>query len=516
MISLASCDEAAACDAATQKIALLAEGTLMEIAALRLWDAVRKLLPECGADAGRSGGGAIVALCGSGNNAGDALALVRNAVFSGYGNCAAVLCRETRGSLASAHAASLKALGIPVLSWTARRAESEAILGTAGLIVDGLAGTGLKGSLHGPALEALRFVSGLPCRARGGPAIAAVDLPSGLGDGIPSDSEVMRADWTLSVEPRKRALYLPAFRRSVGVVVPVDGVLPVNMRPESRSFLIEASDLGDFLPAERPWHYKGSRGRLAVFAGGAGTTGAASLCARAALASGAGYVALYSEPGLQDILAARHEEVMVRPNPDPAEGFDFSAWDTLLAGPGWKVNEENVRRLKVLLSGGLPAVLDAGAILMYRDLAEGGFRTSAPIILTPHPGECAKLCRCRPEDLLADPEKFLPKLAESTGAHIVFKSHVTWIVAPSRTIRIWDGMECGLGTAGSGDVLAGLVAGLLAREAAAGHADRALDAACAAVLAHGISGKTLRNREGWFVAGRIIEAAAFILGSPAT
>jgi NAD(P)H-hydrate epimerase len=293
--------------------------------------------------------------------------------------------------------------------------------------------------------------------------------------------------------------------------------------PASQSWLLDDSCLETFLPEEKAWGYKGERGRLAIFAGSAGMTGAASLCSRAALASGAGYVALHSDPEILGILANRLEEVMVRPYPDPSEGFDAPAWDALLAGPGWKPDGNKGALLEFLLSLGLPAVLDAGAIPLFRDLSARGFRPSAPIVLTPHPGECAALCRRSAADILADPATILSERAKALGAFIVFKSHVTWIFSPGGEIRIWDGMESGLGTAGSGDVLAGLTAGLVAREMAGGRTKAGrgpdpapegfLSSACAAVIAHGMAGRELRKREGWFAAGRIVECAARILGS---
>ncbi len=524
MIPLAMCFQSAEIDARTKTGALLADNTLMEIAAIRLMDALRTVLDECGALPGITGAGQIVALCGSGNNAGDALAVLRNAVFAGYKSCAAILCKDDPGELAAVHVASLRAMGIPVISWSRQRTESETILGSAGIILDGLSGTGLHGALRGPLVEALRFVSGLSVREKGGPGIVSVDLPSGLGDSLPPDADVMRADWTLAIEPRKRALFTPAFRRFAGEIIPVGGVLPADALRESDSCLLRESDLESFLPGENPAAYKGVRGRLAIFAGGEGTTGAASLCSRAALASGAGYVALHSEPEILGILASRLEEVMVRPNPVPVGGFNASGWDAVLAGPGWKPDAGNGARLEYLLSCGVPCVLDAGAIALYREFSENGFRPSSPVILTPHPGECANLCGCAASDILADPATILTDWAKTRRAYVVFKSNVTWIFSPEGEIKIWDGMEQGLGTAGSGDVLAGLTAGMVSRVKVGKKTDSGmnqstasdgiLNALCAAVISHGIAGRRLRTEKGWFAAGQIIESAAKVLGTP--
>jgi NAD(P)H-hydrate epimerase len=501
MRPLVACSEAAGLDAATAAQAALSPLLLMEDASLKLWDALRPIAETRGA--GYSGG--LVAVCGSGNNGGDALALLRHARFSGAKRVGAILAAGC-GELAALHAASLKALGLPVIEWTAERKSCLRLLSEASLIVDGISGTGLAGPLRdrlSSLLDALRSAV-----RSSGAAIASIDLPSGLSDSFEEGFPIVKAAWTLSVEPRKACLYYPAARESCGEILPIEGVFPVDASVLARAELLDAGDLGVLAPLPLDSAYKGERGRVAVFAGCVGSSGAAVLSSRSCLAAGAGLAALFASREIYPIVAARLDAVMVKPEPEDGD-FDHERWDALLIGPGWGRGPSRLETLAALLGTGLPAVLDADAIGLYRILVDSGFSPSSPIILTPHPGEFAALTGIGSQRSLANPGSVLPDAAKALKAVIVFKSHVTWIAAPNGDLAVWDGRESGLGTAGSGDVLAGLIAGLLARS-------EAFSAARAGVIAHGLAGREARERRGWFEAGAIIEEAAKILGRKAS
>lgn len=516
MKALVACSEAARLDSGTSSRAAIPSLLLMEDASLRLWDAIGPLARPRGA--GYSSG--LVAVCGSGNNGGDALALLRHARFSGAEKIAAIFTAEPREP-ANVYASSLRALGVPVLEWNSERHECERLLAEASLVVDGLTGTGLSGRLReelGPLLDVIN----------GGAPIAAIDLPSGLSDSFESGFPLVRATWTLSVEPRKACLYFPAARASCGEIIPIEGVFPADASVAATAVLLAAGDLASLAPLPPDSAYKGERGRVAVFAGSVGASGAAVLASRSCLAAGAGLASLFASPGLYPSAAAMLEAVMVKPEPEEG-AFDPGRWDTLLVGPGWGAGPDRRKYLAALLGSGLPAVLDADAIGLYRELAESGFSPIAPVILTPHPGEFASLTGIESESALANPARFLPAAAKALNAVIILKSQVTWISSPSGELAVWDGMESGLGTAGSGDVLAGLAAGLLARRVAASRtresvarkapaspvdASNAFSAACAAVVAHGLAGRAARAARGWFESGAIAEEAAKILGRP--
>jgi len=507
MRRLVSCAEAALLDRETREGCALSPLLLMEDASLRLWDALRPLAAGVGAGCT---GSPLVAVCGAGNNAGDALALLRHARFAGLDDLAAILGRDEPGELAQVHLATLRALGVPVLSWTRDREGCRSLLARAALVVDGIAGTGLDGPLRGGLAELAVAAN------EAGRPVAAVDLPSGFRDGFDGGARVAAA-WTLSIEPRKAVLYAPSLRGSAGEIIPIEGVFPA--RPNSpaapSASLVDESDIPSWLPPDTPARHKGSRGRLAVFAGAIGSSGAACLASRSALAAGSGLVALFASPELLPILSSRLESVMVRPEPAEAGAIEQDRWDALLVGPGWGIaaerGERNRRALGRLLSTGLPAVVDADGIRLYRELLASGFEPSGPLVLTPHPGEYEALTGVSPERALADPAATLRERAAALRAVIVLKSHVTWIAAPDGRIAVWEGLESGLATAGSGDVLAGLTGGLLASLAAADRPDP-FAAACAAVAAHGTAGRRLRAARGWFEAGDLVAEAGRILG----
>jgi NAD(P)H-hydrate epimerase len=498
--ALVACAEASRLDAQTARS--VPSLLLMEDASLLLWQALEPIAAELGA--GRAG--LLLALCGSGNNGGDALALLRRAAFTGLERAAAILVKEP-GELASVHASSLESLGIRLLDWRKERAECEKLISEASLIVDGISGTGLAGELREGSADLALAVNAAAAKSspEAKPKIASIDLPSGLSDAYRASWPLVAADYTLSVEPRKACLYQPSARPSVGRILAIAGVFPAKAELAPSAFLLEEGDLPSLAPPPPDSAYKGSRGRVGIFAGAVGTSGAAALSARSCLAAGAGMASLFASSDIYPILASMLDSVMVKKEEEAEAILARSGFDALLIGPGWGRTEARRGRLKALLGLSIPAVLDADAIYLYRELLESGFKPKAPVLLTPHPGEFAALTGLSSEDVLASPREPLQKAARDFGAVIILKSHVTWIASSEGGVAVWDGMESGLGTAGSGDVLAGLAAGLLSRSPA-------FDAARAAVIAHGLAGRAARAERGWFEADAIREKAALILG----
>jgi ADP-dependent NAD(P)H-hydrate dehydratase / NAD(P)H-hydrate epimerase len=511
MTPLVACAEAAKLDRLVS--ASVPPLVLMEDASLLLWQALEPVLRESAA--GREG--ALVALVGPGDNGGDALALLRHASFSGLPKLGAILAREAGGA-AAAYAASLRSLGLPLLVWDGQREACERLLDEALLIIDGLSGSGISGRLRGPSLSILEALAQRVRSERGLAPIASIDLPSGLSDALEPGWPLVQANWTLSIEPRKACLYHPAARSACGEILPIRGVFPAEARIEPLASLLDAADLADFAPSAADTAYKGERGRVAVFAGDRGTSGAAVIATRAALAAGAGLATLYARPEIYSIVASRLDSAMARPEPEASTALELRA-DALLVGPGWGKGADRRDRLASLLELGLPTVLDADAILLFKELADSGFSARGPLLLTPHPGEFRALVGIATEDFLAAPANSLKAASARFAATIVLKSHVTWIASPEGELAVWEGMEAGLATAGSGDALAGLAAGLLARLAAearerggSASSGEAFSAARAAVIAHGLAGRAARAELGWFEATDILPRAAKLLG----
>jgi len=508
VIPLVSCRRSARLDAETRDHDAVPGIILMEDAALRIWDALRPILSPLY----ESTRGAILAVCGSGNNAGDTLAVLRLARFAGFDRQAVILARDDIGESASIFAASLRALGVPFLSWESMRDRSLAELRSACIIVDGVSGTGLSGALRGAPASLVEAVN------ESGKPVASIDLPSGLCDEGNLGTSC-RATWTLALEPRKACLYYPAARPLCGSIIPVPGPFRVDAAIEAEARLLEPGDLGDLVPRIADEAHKGSRGRVAVFAGSIGTSGAACLASRACLAAGAGLSTLFASAELLPVAAPALDAVMVKPEPEDFSRFNAESFDALLVGPGWGIHQARVSALAALLDSGRPTIVDADALRMLKESRALKTKPAAPLLMTPHPGEFAAVTGTPAEELLRDPREALRKAAREYGAVIVLKTHVTWIASPSGDLAVWEGMESGLGTAGSGDVLAGLAAGLVARASAACRTvgtqigyEEVFAAARAAVIAHGLAGKIIREEQGWFEASALIGGAARLLG----
>ncbi len=515
MKALIRCDEARALDASIASSWALPEGALMESAALGLWLALAKIL---GTDLARTEE-RIVVVAGSGNNGGDALALARHAAFAGCRQLTAIVPSAELRALVACQAASLAAGGIPLLR--AGSPEAQQAIAQATLIVDGIAGTGLTGSLRGEARELVSAINA--ARA----PVLSIDLPSGFRDAAGPDDPVIEADWTLSIVPTKKCLYLPAFRPRSGSIIEIEDVFPAEAGNTSLARLLDPSEYLHSSSGSVDSH-KGQRGRVGVLAGSPGMAGAALLAVRAAQAAGAGLVTLYTCPELFASLGAGQAGEALGGAIVKLEASlrdDRSRLDSVLAGPGWVPAEGQAALLSWLLESGLPLVLDAGA-LAAASLAAAGEAASllrarqgkhAPLILTPHPGELSALSGIAIPELLADPEPTLRAACERFDATIILKSSTSWMRSPAGEIRVLDGREPGLGVAGSGDVLSGLTAGLLARDAAGRTQflqSTGLDIMTRAACLHLLAGRQARAELGWFDAFSLIPALSRLCGRP--
>jgi NAD(P)H-hydrate epimerase len=485
----------------------LNDDLLMESAADKLYLALKTLDPwKC-----VQAGGALVAVCGKGNNAGDALAVVRKAAFEGHRTVAAVVPPEMN-AVAGRRLEEARRAGVRVLAIGSPQA-GEAIANAA-ILLDGIAGTGMKGSLRAPYDQLAATIS-----AAAG-TVVAIDVPSGICLGSAPGAVVVRADYTLSIAPSKLELYLPGLRAHAGTILEMGGIFSADCAEGSRSVVLSGEDVQTLVPGLAPDSYKSSRGALGIHAGATGTTGAAVLAARAGSASGAGTVTVMCRDEVWQVLASSLSAQMVRPL-SAGSGRKFAA---VLAGPGWGVDTVSSDLLAGLLDSGMPLVLDADALRMLAAATVAAKRRSgAPLVLTPHPGEFVGLAlrasgkaanggTIDQEDLtktmdraLLDTPAILQQCAVFYDAVVVLKNHVTWIAAPDGRLAVWDGQEPALGTGGSGDVLSGLVAGLLARGAGA------YESACAGVIAHGLSGRQAASELGFFDASVLPDYAARIL-----
>jgi NAD(P)H-hydrate epimerase len=370
-------------------------------------------------------------------------------------------------------------MGVPAFSWDAFHQVFPSK--TFAVIIDGIAGTGLKGPLREGARALIEKVEEIEkieeieeIDALKQVLIVSVDLPSGNSDTWEPGMPIVPADLTLAIEPVKAALYKVAARHYGGTIVPVRGIFPKALIDSFEAAeLLDWAEVSRRIPGLRADTYKYKRGVVEIWAGSPGSAGAARIAARGAQVAGAGLVRLMVDEPLYPILAASAGGVMVVPAAATvsADKERFRP-DALLLGPGWGRDPSRIALLERALAAeaqGTPLILDADAIALAADFSPADFSPAdvsskaavfhGNAILTPHPGEFANLVGSSP----ADPLPLLKKLAREKRVCILFKSHVLYAVHWDGRVGVIDGMVPTLATGGSGDLLAGFCVAIAAR-----------------------------------------------------
>ena len=472
---------------------------LMENAGARAWALLRDRYLD---PASR---GRILFAVGKGNNGGDALVMARHAAVQRVHQPTVLLTTSDLREPGAGHLRACAALGIEVIDWRSMRERAIEAIDAADWIIDGIAGTGIRGALRGDAAE---LVEQINSSAR---PVAAIDCPSGIGDEYQPYFPALRARVTITIGLPKRCLYFPQARILAGAieVLPI-GFPPVLLDDSAAEWrLLDDGALAALLPPVERAAYKNQRGVVAVFAGAHGTSGAAVLCSSAAARCGAGMVRLYADRSIYPLVASQLVSVMTV-GCDEREAVIPEGASALAIGPGWGRAEGRKQQLLALLRSGLPGVIDADGIAVLAELQAAGALSGAGglegrWVLTPHPGEFAALCGIERKQLPQNPAALLQQWAGELNVVIVLKGHVNYIARPDGGISVVDGMNPALATGGSGDVLAGMVAALLGRrmESAA--------AAEAAVLLHQRAGARLRRERGFFLAEELPKVVSALL-----
>lgn len=409
-------------------------------------------------------GARVLLLVGGGHNGGDAL--LAGALLARHG-CAVTAAPATdparlhAGALDAARAAGVRLAADPM---AAARAAAGGAAGV-DLVVDGLTGIGATGPLRPAAAELIA-----PLCAAGDPGerpfrVLAVDLPSGVGvDDGTLPGPVLAADRTVTFTCFKAAHLLPPAAPRCGRVDVVDLGLPV---PNGAPLAVRPTDteLGGLLRVPGDRDHKYTRGVVGLWAGSQTYPGAAVLAASAAVRTGAGMVRLAAPARVVDLVLAR------RPEAVPVDG----RCQALVIGPGTdpadapRAAELDAALGRVLGEAGEPvdAVIDAGALPLLAARVVSGGRCMPRQVLTPHAGEAAALLgalgeQTSRESVEAAPAAAARRLAELTGATVLLKTTPTLIASPGGTLLSVDSGPGWLATAGSGDVLAGIIGALLA------------------------------------------------------
>jgi hydroxyethylthiazole kinase-like uncharacterized protein yjeF len=483
--------EMRAADAAATREHGIPSLLLMENAGRGVAELIRRELP-----AGRPALVAIV--CGGGSNGGDGLVAARHLLRAGVP--VRLLLTAARGKLQGDAAMALLAverMGLPIedgSAWT-DHSRWQARLSDATIVVDAIFGTGFRGPVtDGPAAALAAMNDARSVKI-------AIDIPSGLdADTGRAEGIVFRADLTATMGAWKLGLLVEA-AAPVGRVEIVDLGVPLAA-PGARCRLLDERGIAARLPRRSAFANKGSSGQLLVVAGSAGKTGAAVLVGQGALRAGAGLATIASTAAGQTALDAKVVELMTArytegDDADPA--FSVAALtalakraQALAIGPGIPTGagmRALVKELAARLS--LPMVLDADALNALGTEAAGLLAEApSPRILTPHPGEMGRLLGISIPDVQADRLGHARRLAADSRAVVVLKGARTVIAAPDGFAFVSPISCASLATAGSGDVLCGVIGALLARRL------DPLAAAQVGVYVHGLAGLELAGRLG--------------------
>ena len=434
----------------------------------------------------------ITVIAGPGNNGGDALVTARAAVVRGYRNISIILIRDKTNEIMQRQKKICETLGIPLHVWGSPA--SLLVLDESDFLIDGISGTGLSGDIRGPALEATQYILQLRQKKL---FIISIDLPSGMYDRGGDGTVALEADFTVTMGLPKSVLFYPHNRVKCGKIVCRNPGFPPALleQAEAEAHLIPLDTIQ--LPEMPKNNYKNTKGHVGVFAGSSGMTGAAVLASNAALRMRAGLVSLFADPDVYPAAAGRTASLLVKPiafqEIVPAKELS-EKFSTLLAGPGWGTGDRQILQLREILESGLPAVIDADGITLFSQLSkEKGFvNHNGRCVFTPHPGEFLRLTGVSTKE---HPEKIFSAVREyavKNHCTLVYKSHITYIASAKGEFAVIDGMNPAMGTAGSGDVLAGVISGLLAQ------GTDEFEAARLGAAFHQKAGKTAYNDIGIF------------------
>jgi hydroxyethylthiazole kinase-like uncharacterized protein yjeF len=468
---------------------------LMENAGLRIVRALRARVPKVDDDK-------IVIVAGKGNNGGDGLVVARHLFNSGARPEVLLLAakNEVKGDAAVNLAVALN-LGLPVLEvrtpaeW--KRARVKVYQAT--VLVDALFGTGLLKPLDGLYAQAVEDIN------RSAAFKLAVDIPSGLSaDTFEIIGPSVEADLTVTLAAPKIAHIFPPAADRVGdlVVAPISIPPFLFDEPGLKLALVEESAVRPFFAKRKRDTHKGSYGHLLIIAGSLGKTGAAALAGRAALRSGAGLVTVATGRTALHVVARSMAELMTEPLEETMERTIaedalprvlalLKGKTGLLLGPGLSTHPSTSAFVLGLLPKiRVPAVIDADGLNIIAAKPEALGRIRCPAILTPHPGEFARLVGRSNDDVLRHRLEMTPEFAVRHGVTVVLKGHRTLIAAPDGRVFVNPTGNPGMATGGTGDVLGGIIAAQVIQE------KDLLGAVLSAVYVHGLAGDIAADRLG--------------------
>ncbi len=455
----------------------------------------------------------IVVLAGPGNNGGDGLVAARH--LREWGADVSVYLLTPRDKKDAVFAPLLKAKTSAVtVDEDAKDGYKrlEELLVGADLVIDALLGTGRGRPIEGALAEVLDRLRASRRRPLA-PRLLAVDLPSGLdADTGAADPHCVAADATVALGWSKVGLHVMPGSQLAGRVEAVEIGMPKELESDQWTELMTARWARPALPERPPWANKGTFGKALVVAGSPRYVGAAYLACMGSLRAGAGLTSLACASTIYPILAAKLTEATFEPLPDEEGYLSAEAahtvgqalalgYDTLLVGPG--LGQEGyvrafMRSLLPLLKGPSTGsgqalrgvVIDADGLNNLSKLEGWWKELAAPAVITPHPGELSRLTGLPVEEIQSDRLAVARGYAGEWGVTVVLKGANTVVAAPDGRARLSPFANPGLASGGTGDVLAGAIAGLIAQGL------EPYEAAGLGVYLHGLAGERVRHELG--------------------
>ena len=460
---------------------------------------------------------AVTVVCGKGNNGGDGFVIARE--LRRLGANVSVYLVGHRGDVSGDARTNLGRLG---LERVVELSDGRSITGfvevmtKSDFIVDAVFGTGFNGVPRGLSGTVIGQMNSCGC------PVLAVDVPSGLNatTGI-AEGECVEATWTCTMGLSKRGFYIDHGRDCVGTLHVVDIGIPAKAIETVgvRDNILTMRDSAELLP-ERPFDgHKGTFGRVVVIAGSVGYTGAAALASLAALRTGAGLVYLGVPSSLNDIMEMKLTEVITKPlaetaarslSPESLSDIQrlLESADALALGPGISCDEETRSLVRsVVEEVRVPCVIDADGLNALTPESIGQRTGDAPVVLTPHPGEMARLAGRTVAEVLADREGVARDMATRARATVVLKGAGSFVAAPSGELYMNPTGNSGLASGGTGDVLTGIIAALL------GQGVEVTSAAALGVYIHGLAGDLAAEAvgEAGMIAGDVLDHVPYAL-----
>ena len=420
----------------------------------------------------------IAILCGRGNNGGDGVVLARQLVQRGIQPEVYLLSKVERVTGdARVNLDAYVRSGEPVHEITSSKQWAELSDGLQhfDVIVDALLGTGISkplAGLYSEVASAMNLTDAF---------ILSVDIPSGMfADALQGGVQTVQADATVTFTAPKIAHILNEDQEAIGDlrIVPIGTPAALMEGPDVYLNLITREMASSYLPPREVKAHKGDFGHVAILSGSRGKSGAAALCAQAALRTGSGLVTVYTPDAIQSVVASFQPEIMTEGLDSTPEGrFAAKAADAALGlfkgkdaagmGPGLTTDPQTVRFVhKIVEKSKIPMLLDADALNAFEGSAKKLRRRDFPVILTPHPGEFSRLVGQTTSKVLADKIGMARKFAENFRLWVVLKGFRTLIATPYGQVFACPLGNPGMATAGMGDALTGVLTSLLGLYAA--------------------------------------------------